>query len=231
MEHFGMGEKKIICSKISDMNNTPPLALPIPNSQAFKCPHCDCYSTMQYKEVQFADDQKYIEKGNKRFENKITIARCNYCGQKIIWNECGYIYPDVPPAPATSDMPLSVKELYDEAGAIFRKSPRAACALLRLAVERLCNELGENKRKLDDNIANLAKRGLSTDIIKQMDILRVVGNKAVHPGYIELDVNNVYIAYELMRLLNSLVRNLITEKRQTDFLYGKLPESKRRINE
>ena len=91
--------------------------------------------------------------------------------------------------------------------------------------------MGENKRKLDDNIANLAKRGLSTDIIKQMDILRVVGNKAVHPGYIELDVNNVYIAYELMRLLNSLVRNLITEKRQTDFLYGKLPESQRRINE
>ena len=41
------------------MNNTSPLALPIPKTEAFLCPHCYYYSTMQYKEVQFADDKKY----------------------------------------------------------------------------------------------------------------------------------------------------------------------------
>lgn len=226
-----MGEKKIICSKISDMNNTPPLALPIPNTKAIRCPHCYCYSTMQYREVQFSNEQKYIEEGNKRRENKITIGRCDCCKKKIIWNENGYVYPDFPPEPANPDMPQTVKELYDEAGLIFRKSPRAACALLRLAVERLCNELGENKKRLDENIASLTEKGLPNDIIKQLDILRIVGNKAVHPGYIDLDVDSIYVASQLMRMLNKLVERLITDRKQIDFLYDKIPENQKRIKE
>lgn len=207
--------------------NTSPLALPFPDEKSFKCPHCYCYSTMQYREVHFYDELKYIEDGNKRRENKITIARCDCCKKKIIWNENGYIYPDLPPEPANPDMPQPVKELYDEAGLIFRKSPRAACALLRLAVERLCNELGENKKRLNENIASLAEKGLSNDIIKQLDILRVVGNKAVHPGYIDLDVDNIYVASQLMGMLNKLVGRLITDRKQIDFLYDKIPENQK----
>ena len=47
------------------------------------------------------------------------------------------------------DMPESVKQLYNEAGTIYNKSPRAACALLRLAIDRLCNELEETDRDIN----------------------------------------------------------------------------------
>ena len=211
------------------MTKTPPLALPISNTKSFKCPHCYCYSTMQYKEVHFTDDPSTIEDGNKRYKTGVIVARCDNCGGKIIWNDGPYVYPNMSPEEANEDMPESVLELYNEAGAILRISPRAACALLRLAVERLCNILGENKNKLDENIASLAKKGLADDIIRQLDILRVIGNKAVHPGTIDLDVDNPFVAYQLMQVLNSIVQRLITESKRTDFLYSKLPENSKRI--
>ena len=211
------------------MTKTPPLALPISNAKSFKCPHCYCYSTMEYKEVHFADDPSTIEDGNKSYKTGVIVARCDNCGGKIIWNDGPYVYPNMPPEEANEDMPESVLELYNEAGAILRISPRAACALLRLAVERLCNTLGENKNKLSDNIASLAKKGLSDDIIKQLNILRVIGNKAVHPGTIDLDVDNPFVAYQLMQVLNSIVQRLITDNKRTEFLYNKLPENSKRL--
>jgi len=184
---------------------------------------------MEYKEVHFADDPSTIEDGNKSYKTGVIVARCDNCGGKIIWNDGPYVYPNMPPEEANEDMPESVLELYNEAGAILRISPRAACALLRLAVERLCNTLGENKNKLSDNIASLAKKGLSDDIIKQLNILRVIGNKAVHPGTIDLDVDNPFVAYQLMQVLNSIVQRLITDNKRTEFLYNKLPENSKRI--
>lgn len=44
------------------------------------------------------------------------------------------------PMPHT-DMPESVKEIYNEAREIASNSPRAAAALLRLALEKLTEEL------------------------------------------------------------------------------------------
>ena len=72
-----------------------------------------------------------------------------------------------------ADMPESVKQLYNEAGLIYNKSPRAACALLRLAIERLCNELGEVDRDINNNIGALVKKGLSKDIQQALDVVRV----------------------------------------------------------
>ena len=87
-------------------------------------------------------------------------------------------------------MPNSVKQLYNEAALISNKSPRAACALLRLAVDKLCLELGETDRDINKNIGALVKRGLSQDVQQALDIVRVVGNKAVHPGQIAFDVDD-----------------------------------------
>ena len=211
------------------MKKTPPLALPISNTKSFKCPHCYCYSTMQYKEVHFTDDPFMIEDGKKSYKTDVIVGRCDNCGGKIKWNDGPYVYPNMPPEEANEDMPEPVLELYNEAGSILRLSPRAACALLRLAVERLCNLLGENKNILSENIASLAKKGLSDDIVKQLNLLRVVGNKALHPGTIDLNVDNPFVAYQLMQVLNSIVQRLITESKRTEFFYNKLPENSKRI--
>lgn len=122
-------------------------------------------------------------------------------------------------------MPEEVKQLYNEAGLIYNKSPRAACALLRLAIDRLCNELGETDRDINKNIAELVKKGLPLTIQQALDVVRVVGNKAVHPGQIAFDVDDNGTAIMLMHLLNIIVTRMISEPQEIAELYNQLPES------
>ena len=120
--------------------------------------------------------------------------------------------------------------IYNEAGEIYTKSPRAACALLRLAIEQLCNELVEEDT-IDKNIAKLVKEGLPQKIQQALDLVRVIGNKAVHPGQIELDVDNIDTAKTLFNLLNIITSSMITEKNQIRDLFNMLPESTKKAIE
>lgn len=138
--------------------------------------------------------------------------------------EC--IYPNIIEEIPNDDMPDSVKKLYNEAGMIYMKSPRAACALLRLALDLLCDELGE-KGNINQKIGSLVKKGLPIEVQQALDIVRVVGNKAVHPGQISLDVDDEETAKTIMRLLNIIVARMITEPKQINLLYQKLPESQK----
>ena len=158
------------------------------------------------------------------FQSK--IARCNDCGNKIIWLDDEYIYPDIQAFEANEDMPESVLQLYNEAGLIYNKSPRAACALLRLAIDRLCTELGQDENlDINKKIANLVSEGLSPQLQKALDLVRVVGNKAVHPGQIAFDVDNIETVHVLFKTINMIVQRLITEPKELDEFYQSLPES------
>lgn len=189
------------------------------NKKSFTCPHCHTLSLMQFEKYFFPMDRV----GNG-IENYLHIARCFNCGKKIIWQNDIYIYPEIQPQEANPDMPETVLQLYNKAGSIYNKSPRAACALLRLAIDRLCNELGETDRDINKNIGVLVKRGLSVEIQKALDIVRVVGNKAVHPGQIEFDVDDADTATMLFQLINFIVDRMITEPKKCT-LYDNLPES------
>lgn len=102
---------------------------------------------------------------------------------------------------------------------ISNKSPRAACALLRLAIDRLCNELGETDRDINKNIGALVAKGLPQSVQKALDIVRVVGNRVLHPGQIVFDVDDNATATMLMHLLNMIVTRMITEPNEIDSLY------------
>jgi hypothetical protein len=57
------------------------------------------------------------------------------------------VNPDTGTAPQpNTDLPESMKRIYTEAASISNKSPRGAAALLRLAVQVLCKELGEKEK-------------------------------------------------------------------------------------
>ena len=129
---------------------------------SFTCPHCGALSLMHYVCVNYANGNYYsTTANNKRVgDSWILIATCHNCKKKIIWIDNIYAYPDVVAEEANADMPDSVKQLYDEANLIYNKSPRAACALLRLAIDRLCNELGETDRDINKNIGALVRKGL-----------------------------------------------------------------------
>ena len=47
------------------------------------------------------------------------------------------------------DLSDDIKEIYNEARNIYRESPRASCALLRLAVQNLCVAVGEKGKNLN----------------------------------------------------------------------------------
>ena len=194
--------------------------VPQKNKSSFTCPHCNTVSYMEYGEHHFQRD--FVRND---FVNNLTIARCTNCGKKIIWIDDEYIYPQKQAVEPNEDMPSSVKSLFEEAGNVYTLSPRAACALLRLAIDRLCNELGENDRDINKNIGKLVSRGLPLRIQQALDVVRVVGNKAVHPGTIAFDVDDEQTAIMLMNLINMIVEYMISQPKQINEMFNQLPDS------
>lgn len=197
----------------------------------FSCPHCHAIAQHEWMDIGFRnDDSTYDVDQFGRTASDTMIAMCLACQGKTLWLKDQLLYPSESAPEPNPDMPTCVLSLYKEAGEIYSKSPRAACALLRLAIERLCNELvGEDT--IDRNIAKLVKDGLPQKIQHALDIVRVIGNKAVHPAQIALDVDNIDTARILFELLNIITSNMITEKNQIEELFNLLPESTKKAIE
>jgi hypothetical protein len=97
-------------------------------------------------------------------------------------------FPDNGDAPfPNQETPQNVRKLYEEAASIHYKSPRGAAALLRLGIQVLCKELGEPGKNINTDIASLIAKGLPVIVQQPLDIVRVTGNDAVHPGQIDTD--------------------------------------------
>ncbi|WP_081601322.1 DUF4145 domain-containing protein [Thioalkalivibrio sp. HL-Eb18] len=122
-------------------------------------------------------------------------------------------------------MPDPVRESYNEAARISATSPRGAAALLRLAVQLLCIELGEPGKNINTDIGSLVKRGLPPNVQEALDIVRVTGNNAVYPG--QIDVDSMDTVGSLFSLLNVIVEYMITFPRHISETYRKLPEASR----
>ncbi len=136
------------------------------------------------------------------------------------------IYPNSGTAPMPSpDMPNDIRLDYEEARSIVSQSPRGAAALLRLCIQKLCKELGEGGKDINSDIKNLVAKGLPPTIQQSLDIVRVIGNEAVHPGQIDL-TDDVETAVSLFGLLNYIVEDRITRPKEVATLYAMLPSNK-----
>jgi hypothetical protein len=133
------------------------------------------------------------------------------------------IYPDVYTAPTPNqDLPKNCAVDYLEARAIAAKSPRGAAALLRLCIQKLCIELGEGGKNINNDIASLVTKGLPQRIQQALDVVRVVGNNAVHPGEISVEDKSQTVT-ALFSLVNLIVENQITQPKQVAELFEALP--------
>ena len=160
---------------------------------------------------------------------EMEASRCSYCWNPTLWLADKIIFPPTHTSPpANSDLPDSVQEVYKEAAAIANQSPRAACALLRLAIEMLLKHLGETGT-INEGIKNLVKKGLDEKIQKALDIVRVTGNNAVHPG--EIDFNDSTDVQALFDLTNFIADALITQPKRIQGIYENLPEDARKAIE
>src|SRR5438128_32905 len=131
--------------------------------------------------------------------------------------------------PGNPDLPSDVRLDYEEARAIAAKSPRGAGALLRLAIQKLCTQLGGSGENLNADIALLVKNGLPAAVQKSLDAVRVIGNESVHPGTIDLR-DDPSTVETLFRLVNFVAEKMITDPAEIEAIYGELlPEKRKQI--
>lgn len=155
----------------------------------------------------------------------LFISECHSCKEIALWRYDVLLFPfSLEADEPNADMPLDVIEVYDEARAVLPQSSRAAAALLRLAIELLCNNLVSGSDNLYKKIGKLVEKGLDSKIQKALDAVRVIGNEAVHPGTIDLR-DNKKTATILFKLVNQIVEQLITNDREINEIFDMLPEN------
>lgn len=215
------------------------------------CPHCNNKTLMSLiakpHEIESYEDMtsgtnrwylflcpvcKQVTLEHKFFFSEDQEIEQDYNGAWIqIWEprEHKILYP----ASRPNTLPLPHKDLpeslildYEEARSIAHLSPRSAAALLRLLVEKLCVTLGAKGKGINDFIGYLVKeKNLSTEAQQAFDIIRLVGNNAVHPGEINLE-DNLEIVRNLFTVINIAVEHLVTQPQLLEKLYSELPQQK-----
>jgi hypothetical protein len=180
----------------------------------------------------FHDDRDQSIWLRSQLEN-VYASQCYSCNHYSIWVADELVYPhqtySVTPA---EDMPDDVKIDFLEAASIVDVSARGAAALLRLCVQKIVVVLGGKGENLNDDIGKLVEQRLVPGSIQQaLDVVRVVGNNAVHPGVIDFKDNKA-IAGKLFGLVNVIVETTIAGPKHVKNIYESIvPEGVRKAIE
>ena len=199
--------------------------IPELDKEAFHCPRCNVYSHQSWYEGALwgSNGLEYFE---DTMQELLKISCCIYCKGYSYWINDKMLYPDCINAPhPNEDLDAEIQSDYLEAASIVNKSPRGAAALLRLALQKLCKQLGESGENINEDIGNLVENGLPVEMQRALDIVRVVGNESVHPG--EMDIkDDKEIAITLFKLVNKIAQHMITDPKDMNEFYSTLPEKK-----
>jgi len=186
-------------------------------AEEYHCPFCHVYAHQEWSEPHNPFAVGNVFRG-------LWGASCKRCNKNTYWFDGKLIYPEqnLVESPHES-MPEELKIDYHEAAAVFNKSPKSSAALIRLVLQKLMVHLGERGKDINDDIGKLVNKGLPQDVQQAMDICRIVGNKAVHPG--EIDLNDTPdIAAAMFALINYIVEDQIARPNKLKALYAILPE-------
>lgn len=191
------------------------------SEEKFHCAHCNVFAKQSWT-IPTAPHTSY----HVTFDS-LEVSKCFHCEKYSIWFDEKLIIPNISTAPLPhEDLPDNIRDDYQEAANIVSYSPRGAAALLRLAIQKLMVVFGEKGKDINSDIGSLVKKGLPIEVQQSLDILRVIGNAAVHPG--EMDIrDDQETAVKLFQLINFIVEEQITRKKKINSLYFSLPENKR----
>lgn len=200
------------------MSQTP-FTPPAFNLEGFHCPHCGAFAQQDWinlLSIPFKD------------ASDVDAALCRHCDNYSVWVGGRMVYPDyagVPPV--NSDLDDDIQVDYNEAASIVDRSPRGAAALLRLAIQKTCRQLGQPGKSINGDVGALVQSGQITQRLQQaLDVVRVVGNNAVHPGELDL-TDDRETALALFQLVNQIAERAITQPKELQSLYDSLPEGPR----
>lgn len=193
--------------------------------RAFHCPICHVYAKQVWNYLNM------VRRGSWD-RSPVYSACCDHCGDYHYWykpedGEPRMFSPEATTAPPFHPMmPKNIQADYNEAAAVLPRSPRSAAALLRLALEKLLIELGVPGKSIDAQVKALVADGLSPLVQKALDVCRVIGNEAVHPGEINLN-DTPELAASLFGMLNYIVSERIERPAVIAQLYEQIPAVKR----
>lgn len=193
-------------------------------AKAFTCPHCDVYAQQTWDVPRF----QYMGEVN---DQKCVEASCFNCKQITLWvkddthSSRQMVYPTMKIGPLPNpDIPKDIQDDYNEARNIASASPRSACMLLRLCIEKICKEV--EGADLNQKIKKLGDKGFDKDIIISMDTIRVIGGQAVHSLQMNLQ-DDVSTAKLLFEIVNDISDYMYSRKKRIRKVYKSLPQSKK----
>ncbi len=203
-------------------------------SQKFLCPHCGVYAKQRWSHIHAGGDMHttnyrqsniaHVTPASGNLSQEWTLSFCEHCDGMMIWNGSSVVFPkQIQVTLPNDDLSDEIQADYLEAANILNESPRAAAAILRLALQKLCVQLGEKGANINDDIGSLVKKGLNPAIQKSLDALRITGNNAVHPGEIDL-TEDVERVIKMFNLLNFIAEKMITEPKEIGDFYDGLPQ-------
>lgn len=216
---------------------------PAVDSDAFVCPTCQAYATMNWNHLQFetGSHPRFLEEprpgAHFNSYNKVIswqVARCSRCKMAQIWRDGQMIWPRKSTMPAPhNELDGRARELYDEASAVVDISPRAAAALVRASLEQFLRaHFNEPRGRLQDMISRL-KATVSESTWKMLDLIRVLGNASLHDNDDEAEVVQMYMddtaqtAEWLFTVINMLTEELVAIPRKVDKYHSAIPERQR----
>jgi hypothetical protein len=195
---------------------------PCIKEKSFTCPHCGVLARQNKWGHGLAKPSNTLYPEEHVANAPLRISLCDSCGKNCLWVGDEYVYPDRGNAPQpNSDMPKNILVDYEEASRIYKRSPRGAAALLRLAIQKLTVHLGCPGKNINEDIAALVAAGLPQQIQQALDVVRVTGNNAVHPG--QIDANDAALAEQLFPLVNVIVEYQISLPARIKEMYEALP--------
>lgn len=204
--------------------------------EKFHCIRCNVYAKQYWSTVK--SDYRTKSSGpvavpvlktknplhNTQLPESYVVSKCDHCDEITIWHNSKIVYPRVTVVESPSDdLTEEIKELYNEAALILNDSPRAAAALLRLALQLLLKEIGGKGKSIDADIKTIVATGVDPQVQKAMDVVRVFGNNGAHPGEIQLK-EDASLVNKMFELINFIVTKMITSKREIDDLFESLPK-------
>ena len=193
---------------------------------AYNCPHCNAFAQQNW----YLGSASVNQIGTRKLVDLLRINYCAKCRYYSLWVGKQMVYPKKTNVPLPNqDLPEGVKTDYLEAANILTDSPRGSAALMRLAIQKLVNSLGDENLDLDKNIGLLVKKGLPTKVQKALDVVRVTGNHAVHPGKIDFN-DKPETAQQLFKLVNIIGHHMITEPSDIDSIFDAVVSDKEKTH-
>ena len=203
-------------------------------SAQFHCAHCGVFAKQRwshlhaggdmYKDQYHTSNISGLTATSGGLAEEWTASFCEHCNGMVIWSSGKIIYPKkIVVEQPNSDLNEEIQIDYLEAANVLSDSPRSSAAILRLALQKLCVQLGEKGENINDDIGSLVKKGLNPTIQKSLDALRITGNNAVHPGELDLTEDTERVV-KLFGLINFIAEKMIMELNEINSFYDGLPD-------